>query len=323
MNEIPALTIDFKKINAFTSERDLKLWKQQATAKYCKSSYEEIRKQNEILDKKINKCEQSIKETEEEIPKLKALNERMVASIRTASTATNYLIQLGIYVENDIVTVKDRYEKLINKYSDMYKNKKKLLQGSNILYKELELIRNNTEKKRIEKDVIYRFIEDQEKMIKIKENLNKQLLNSEIIKFVQAVISRKKSDIIEKQLAEQREIAQDLVKMYEKQQQKAERSLLQNAAKGNELPKLSMGVTGIQELAMFKIPKILSVEVPQTKLDKNSKNEELNLLNELKHRSNQRKKIIQQKTQENNTTKANRLANIKNEEITRTMPEQN
>lgn len=35
MNEIPALTIDFKKINAFTSERDLKLWKQQATAK-CK-----------------------------------------------------------------------------------------------------------------------------------------------------------------------------------------------------------------------------------------------------------------------------------------------
>lgn len=145
----------------------------------------------------------------------------MVASIRTASTATNYLIQLGIYVENDIVTVKDRYEKLINKYSDMYKNKKKLLQGSNILYKELELIRNNTEKKRIEKDVIYRFIEDQEKMIKIKENLNKQLLNSEIIKFVQAVISRKKSDIIEKQLAEQREIAQDLVKMYEKQQQKA------------------------------------------------------------------------------------------------------
>ncbi|GJQ82880.1 hypothetical protein Trydic_g2618 [Trypoxylus dichotomus] len=246
MSQIPA--IEFTQINTYANERDLKLWKQQAVAKYCKLKYEEFHKENETLDKKIEKCKHKIKRAEEEGPEIKALIERTADSINITSRAIDHLIRRKVDVANEIISIKDRYEKIIARYSIAYQDEKKALEQDNALYRELD---ETT-------------ISDSQHLLSVK-----------------------------KEIKEKRIIAQSLIKEYERIRLNKGRTESQNVTKQNELPKLS--IQAKPRPGNLNIPTFPWSVPIQANQNVKSKINEVNLLSELKQRSNERQKIIRQR----------------------------
>lgn len=141
--------------------------------------------------------------------------QRMTKSITLCFNVVDHLIQRRIDAEKEIAEVKQKYDSVIEKYTELYESEKESLSKDNSLYKEMNEHMIAVKKINIQKLIVNQSVEDLKKTVKLKEQVNEKILYTNIIDFVKAVKYAQELNVVNKELAEKRILVQNLLKIYE------------------------------------------------------------------------------------------------------------
>ncbi|XP_022917678.2 peptidoglycan DL-endopeptidase CwlO-like isoform X1 [Onthophagus taurus] len=224
-----------------TSAQERIILTQRAIGKYYKTEHELLKKENDQIDEQMAKDGKQIEETEKKIQEVKEIKDQLISAMSTLSTATIHLLARKNEVQEDVI----KWENKINKTAEIMENfiKKETAkrEEGNDIYKQVIKKRNNITALQIERAVLEKRIEVQQRQIKQQKEINCLLFRNEIVEFVKSVTTHNRIIQLNKDIA------------------KMKLNLNEMSVKFNQL--------SLNKLSTFKVRSVFATSFQQTALN--------------------------------------------------------